>query len=136
MTKWLRLLVAGVLLTAGVSLVANRPVFAANPLSSICASYPESSTCKSSTVTTDANGVAVNPLTGPNGTLFKISTIIATVTGIAAVFIIIISGVKYMTSGGDAQKVAAAKSTLIGAIIGLLIIMSAQTIILFVVGRL
>lgn len=123
-------------LTIGFGLAAASPVLAANPLSDICATNPDSATCKSAIVKMDATGGAANPLTGKDGTLYKISTIVATIAGIAAVFVIIVSGVRYMTSGGDSQKITAAKSTLIGAIIGLVIIMSAQTIILFVVGRL
>ncbi len=136
MLKRLLLLPVVMALAIGFGLGTASPVLAVNPLSDICATNPNSDTCKSSVVTPDANGVAANPLTGTNGMLYKISMIIATVTGIAAIFIIIISGVRFMTSGGDPQKVAAAKSTLIGAIIGLVIIISAQTIILFVVGRL
>ena len=57
------------------------------------------------------------------------------VAGIAAVIVIIVSGIRYMTSGGDSQKVSSAKNTMIGAIAGLLIIVLAQTIITFIVKR-
>ncbi len=114
---------------AGIGLGISHEALAADPLSAICSTNSQSDTCKS------YNGFT-NPLTGTNGTLYKIATIISTVAGIAAVFIIIISGVRYMTSGGDTQKVAAAKSTLIGAIVGLVIIALAQTIITFVVRKL
>lgn len=123
-------------LAIGFGLGTVRIAFAADPLSDICAANPSSDTCKSSTVTKDSNGAAVNPLTGTNGTLYKVSTIIATVTGIVAVIVIIVSGLRYITSGGDGQKTASAKNTLVGAIIGLVIIVLAQSIITFVVRRL
>ena len=45
-----------------------------------------------------------NPLIGPNGLLLKISFIIATIAGIAAVIVIIVSGLRFITSGGDPAK--------------------------------
>lgn len=87
----------------------------------------DSPTCQSRT--------KINPLTGTDGTLYKVSMIMAIIAGIAAVVMIIVSGIRYLTSGGDAQKVSSAKSSLIGAIVGLVIIVLAQTIITFVVKR-
>lgn len=114
---------------AGASLSLQRTAFAVDPLGEICNGNTQSETCQS-------QGTATNPLTGTNGTLYKVSTVIAAITGVIAVIVIIVSGVRYMTSGGDTQKVASAKSTLIGAIIGLVIIALAQTIITFVVRKL
>ena len=71
----------------------------------------------------------------------KINTVIKTVVdilsilvGVLAVIMIIISGFKYVTSGGEGQKIAGAKSTLLYAIIGILIVALAQTIVWFVLG--
>ena len=125
----LRLLAAGVVMLLSLGIAPSQPVLAVDPLSAVCAGNSQSATCKSRNAST-------NPLTGTNGTLYKISSIVSIVAGIAAVFIIIISGVRYMTSGGDTQKTAAAKGTLVGAIIGLVIIALAQTIITFVVRKL
>lgn len=77
-----------------------------------------------------------NPLTGPNGLLRGIATIVAFVAGLAAVVIIIIGGLKFVTSGGDAAKAKSAKDTIVSALIGLVIIALAGTIISFVLGRL
>jgi hypothetical protein len=52
-----------------------------------------------------------------------------------AVAMIIIAGVKFATSQGDAGKVTSAKNTVIYAIIGLLIAALAQTIIYFVLDN-
>jgi hypothetical protein len=59
--------------------------------------------------------------------------IVASVAAVAAVIVIILSGFRYITSGGDTQKTAAAKNTLIGAIVGLVIIALAQAIIILVI---
>ena len=137
MIKRLRLLLAIMALVLGFGLGTAQPAFAVDPLDEICASNPDSETCKSHTVAVDpATGEKINPLTGTDGLLYKISTIIATVAGIVAIIVIVVSGFRYITSGGDAQKTASAKSTLIGAIIGLIIIVLAQSIITFVVRKL
>lgn len=61
-------------------------------------------------------------------------TILSYVVGIVAVIMIIIAGFKYLTSGGDANKVGSAKSTLIYAIIGIVIAVLAQVIVHYVVN--
>ena len=43
--------------------------------------------------------------------------------GVAALFLIILSGIKFITSGGDPKQVEGARKTLTYAIIGLLIIL-------------
>lgn len=60
--------------------------------------------------------------------------VLSVIVGVLAVIMIIISGFKYVTSGGDAQKVASAKSTLIYAIIGIVIVVLAQVIVRFVLS--
>ncbi len=57
------------------------------------------------------------------------------VVGIIAVIMIIIGGVKYITSNGDAGNVTGAKNTILYAIIGLIVVALAQTIVFFVLGR-
>ena len=54
--------------------------------------------------------------------------------GIILVLIIIYAGLMWMTSGGDDEKVAKAKKTIINAIIGLIIILLSNTIVRFIVG--
>lgn len=74
-------------------------------------------------------------LTGSNGIIAKAANIIALVAGISAVIIIVISGIMYITSGGDPQSVSRAKNTLIYAVVGLVIVVLARTIITFVLSK-
>ena len=69
-----------------------------------------------------------------NSLIKTIVTILSLVVGILAVIMIIVSGFKFITSGGEAQKVASAKSGLIYALIGLVIVALAQAIVLFVLN--
>lgn len=67
-----------------------------------------------------------------------ISTIlvwVSSIIGVVAVIMVMISGFKYITSGGDSQKIASAKSTLIYAIVGLIVVALAQVIVRFVIGQ-
>lgn len=56
------------------------------------------------------------------------------VIGIVSVIVIIIAGFQYVLSGGDPQKTKQAKDTILYAIIGLVISVSAWAIVGFVLG--
>jgi hypothetical protein len=62
-------------------------------------------------------------------------SILSTVVGIAAVIMIIISGMRYVTSGGDASGVSSAKKGIIYALVGIAVAASAQIIVHFVLDR-
>jgi hypothetical protein len=60
--------------------------------------------------------------------------VVSWAAGVAAIVLIILSGMKFMTAGGDPNDVKGARSHLIHAIIGLIIIVIAQTILRVVIG--
>lgn len=64
-----------------------------------------------------------------------IITILSYVVGVVAVIMIIIAGLSYVTSGGDSNKVSSAKSTLLYALIGLVVAVLAQFIVHFAFGQ-
>lgn len=57
------------------------------------------------------------------------------VVGAVSVIMIIIGGLRYITSSGEPGNVQAAKNTILYAIVGLVIVIFAQTIVRFVVDR-
>lgn len=65
-------------------------------------------------------------------TLTNIVNIISIIIGVIAVIMIIFGGFRYITSGGSAEKVTAAKNTILYALIGLIIVALAQAIVRFV----
>jgi hypothetical protein len=67
--------------------------------------------------------------------LQKIADIVAFVAGAAAILLILVGSIQYITSAGDSNKVSNAKNTIIYALIGLIVIVLAASIITFVVGR-
>ena len=70
-----------------------------------------------------------------NHTLAFAINLLSLIAGVAAVIMIIISGLKFITAQGDAGNVATARSTLIYAIVGLVIVALAQFIVHFVLGK-
>lgn len=64
----------------------------------------------------------------------SIVNILSLLVGIAAVIMIIVSGFKYVTAAGDSNAIASAKSTLIYALVGLVIAALAQVIVRFVLS--
>jgi hypothetical protein len=63
--------------------------------------------------------------------LKSVIDIFSFVVGFIAVVMIIIGGVKYITSGGDSGNVTGAKNTILYAIIGLVVVALAQLIVRF-----
>ncbi len=82
------------------------------------------------------SGGSTNPLTGSNGLLRGIAGIIALVTGVIAVVIVIIGGLRFVLAGGDPGKVKSARDTIVFAIVGLVVIVLADSIISLVISRL
>lgn len=62
-----------------------------------------------------------------------INTLIYAV-GIISTIMIIISGIRYVTSGGEAAKVAGAKNGILYAVVGLVVAILAYAIVNFVIG--
>lgn len=72
----------------------------------------------------------------------KINTILTTVinlfslvVGVVSVIMIIVGGLKYITSGGDSGNVTGAKNTILYAVIGLVVVALAQFVVRFVLGK-
>lgn len=61
--------------------------------------------------------------------------VFSTVVGIISVIFIIIAGVKYITSSGDANNITSAKNTIMYAIVGLIVVALAQVIVKFVLNK-
>ncbi len=58
--------------------------------------------------------------------------ILSIIAGAAAVIMIVVSGMRYITSGGDSNKVSSAKNALVYALIGVAIAALAQLFVHFV----
>ena len=86
--------------------------------------------------TSNASGVPVtnDPTQSINDTISQALKILSVAVGIISVVMIVVAGYRFMTSGGDTTKVASAKSTLMYALIGLVVVVLSQIIVIFVLG--
>ena len=90
-----------------------------------------------SAVCQDAGGASGNnPLTGDGGLLSKVTGVVALITGFAAVLVIFLAGLRLVQSSGNAEDIAGARRAIIYALVGLVVVILARTLILFVVGAL
>lgn len=74
-------------------------------------------------------------INGQDGLIAKIVNVLLFVIGIISVIMIIIGGIRYATSNGDANSVTAAKNTILYAIVGLVVAIFAYAIVTFVVDQ-
>lgn len=75
-------------------------------------------------------------LFGDGGIFKTIVNILLYIIGAIAVIVLIIGGIRYVTSGGDSSAVTAAKNTILYAIIGIIVAILAYAIVNFVLGTL
>lgn len=69
-----------------------------------------------------------------NNTVANIINVFSIVVGIIIVFMVILAGFQFITSGGDSNGVSKAKNALFYAMIGLLIVALAQFLVRFVLS--
>ena len=65
----------------------------------------------------------------------QVINILSLAVGVVAVVMIIVGGLRYITSGGDSGNVTGAKNTILYAVVGLIVVALAQVIVRFVVNR-
>lgn len=76
-----------------------------------------------------------DPEDAVNTIITTVINIFSLVVGVISVIMIIIGGLKYITSGGDSGNVSGAKNTILYAIIGLVVVALSQVIVRFVLQR-
>lgn len=87
-----------------------------------------------STIKVDASDINIPTLTATQIVSNVLNTVYF-VSGIVAVVVIILAGYKYTTSIGDAAAVTKAKTSILHAVIGLVVIALAFGVTWFVIGR-
>jgi len=87
------------------------------------------------TSTDCAKGGAKANESGITSTAKDVVNILSLVIGAVAVIMIIVGGFRYIVSAGAADKVTAAKNTIVYALIGLVVVVFAQLIVHFVLNK-
>jgi uncharacterized ferredoxin-like protein len=77
-----------------------------------------------------------NRFYGPNGLLTRVAALIMYIGGVAAVIMIVLGGFTFITGSGDPNALAAAKKTVLYAVVGIIVIVMPTAIIQFVLSRL
>ena len=75
-------------------------------------------------------------LFGSNGVFTKISGTLLFATGAASVFMLIVGGVRFVISGGNASAVSGAKNTIFYAVVGIVVSITAYGAVNFVLSAL
>ncbi|HSW81723.1 MAG TPA: pilin [Candidatus Saccharimonas sp.] len=132
MKKFLLPIISAAIITF-VALLGSVPAVRASGLTNgvTIASSPKDSLCQGSGGTT--NGTSCTD-TGPtvNSVIGVIANTLTFVTGAIAVVMIVVGGIRYVTSGGEEKSIKAAKNTILYAIVGLIVAIAAYAIVNFV----
>ena len=119
-----------------VIMTSFAPVVLSNPVSAAAASV----TCPTGSVRSTAASLAECNVPedadgkGLMNTVQLIINVALSVLGVVTVIVIIVGGVTYITSYGDAGKVKKAKDTIMYGVIGLVVALLAFAIVNFVLG--
>lgn len=77
-----------------------------------------------------------SPATNPAAeNIGKVSKLIAYVAGGAAIIVIVISGIRMSLASGDPKAITEARNTIIFSVVGVIAIILARTLVMFIVGR-
>ncbi len=87
----------------------------------------------------DPNAICVPDDTGAtervNSIVRLVINLFSLIVGVISVIMIIIGGLKYITSGGDSGNVTGAKNTILYAVVGLVVVALAQFVVRFVLAK-
>jgi hypothetical protein len=101
------------------------------PSGSIVASLKQDA-CAGLTAVDSTQGCGDTADKSVNSLVQTVVNLLSLLVGLIAVIAIILAGLKYVTSGGDGNKVSSAKTTLIFALVGLVIVAFAQFLVRYV----
>ena len=73
--------------------------------------------------------------TALGGVVKEVINILLFIAGTIAVLMVVIGGIRYVTSDGDSNRASQAKNTILYALIGLVVAISSYAIVNFVLGR-
>jgi hypothetical protein len=120
------LLTIFLIIPSSLAFVAQASAY--NPLGQACTGNAASSAaCQQA-----SSQGSTDPIAGPDGIINKAAGIIAIIAGIAAVIVIIVGGFSYITSAGNAESAKKARQRILGAVIGLVVVFLAWSIVRYV----
>jgi hypothetical protein len=138
MIQKVKLIIAGLIISGSLGLTFSMPAIAnavaeSGTTGALCTGAGSGIGSVSATTSNKDCGASATGSIN-NTTSFAIN-IFSAVVAIIAVIMIIIGGVRYITSGGSSEKTTSAKDTILFAIVGLVIVALAQIIVHFVLHK-
>ncbi len=121
MKRYIVALLSVITLSLAILHVAPAPAAAIDLLSGCSKSGVDCKVVKQNTLSADSNNQ-----------VWKILTIVLQILGGVAVIMIVIGGIRYTLSNGDASKVKSAKDTILYSVIGLVVALLAGVIVALV----
>jgi hypothetical protein len=105
------------------TLIPLTPVAAVDVFQDCTAATQSTAVCKAS---------KTDSLFGPNGIWTRILNTFTYIIGSVAILMLIIGGLRYVTSNGDSTQLTSAKNTILYAIVGVVLAVMANAIVNFV----
>ncbi|CAN5657901.1 hypothetical protein BH23PAT2_BH23PAT2_06010 [soil metagenome] len=96
---------------------------------------PDLAFAQATEVRSGVTATGTPPTVSVNSAVAKAIDIFSYIVGVISVIMIIIGGLKYITSSGDPSNVTSAKNTILYAVIGLVVVALAQVIVIFVLDK-
>lgn len=125
--NYFTILIIFILSFLSLSAISINTVHAFDPLQTACQRGGSSSVCAPT---------PGNPLFGQNGIITRVTQLLTIAAGAISVIMIIVGGLKYTFSSGDPNNTKSAKSTVLYALVGLIVALMAQAIVIFVLKEL
>lgn len=122
--KYIRTLIISALVLLSSAFVVFPAVSYADAKADVCASIGGCNTNANQN-----NGVNVTRV------IKVVINVFSAIVGVVAVIMIIVAGLRFITSAGDASNIAKARSTILYAIVGLVVVALAQVIVHFALAQ-
>lgn len=122
------------LLTGALLLLAFAPVLSTNLVHAQVSDESKDAACQG------LGGATGDACTGDAGSsvgnlVASIINILSWIVGLISIVMMIVGGLKFVTSNGNAQAISSARSTVIYALVGVVVAVVAQVLVRFVVTR-
>ena len=134
----LKRIIIGVVATLGLAIPLAVPAMVSAVDTNIdgnlsCGANLNFSATDSTTCETTADGKTAGDKV--DSLVTNVINIVSLIVGVAAVIMIMVGGLRYITSNGDSGQVGNAKNTILYAVVGLVVVALAQVIVRFVVSK-
>ncbi len=134
MKKLLLLVASGLLMPIASAFLISIPAFAQTTQQDI-----NNGLCSGASLDLSGNSSGCSSsgdsITKFNDLIHNGINLLSVIVGVVAVIMIIVGGLRYITSGGNDSSVTGAKNTILYAVVGLVIVALAQVLVHFVLAK-